>query len=84
MKNVNNSEQLKILDIIKTQIGLKLNLCNYFTGINDFNGKKYFNVVLNERTSESNDFQLLKNFCNQYKIISIEPNGVNRVAIIIN
>ena len=74
----------KILEMIKNQIGLHLDLCDYFTGINNFNGKKYFNVLLKERTSESNDYNKLLRFSKVYKTIDIEPNGVNRVAIIIN
>lgn len=75
---------VETLELIKKQIGLELQLCDYFTGIKDFNGKKYFNVVLKERNSESKEFELLKHFSRQYKIIDVEPNGVNRVAIVIN
>lgn len=73
-----------ILELIKKQTGIELQLCDYFAGIKEHNGKKYFNVILKERNSESKEFELLKRFSKQYKIIDIEPNGLNRLAIIIN
>jgi|GEM_PF-1147698 len=75
---------LKTLDLIKEQTGLELELCDYFTGIQEHNGRKYFNVILSQRTSESQDFDKLKRFANQYKIISVEPNGLRRVAVFLN
>lgn len=72
------------LDLIKEQIGLELNLCDYFTGIKEHNGQKYFNVVLSQRTSESQDFDKLKRFAEQYKLIKVEPNGLKRVAVFFN
>jgi len=73
-----------ILDLIKEQIGLELNLCDYFTGIKEHNGQKYFNVILSQRTSESQDFDKLKRFAEQYKLIKVEPNGLKRVAVFLN
>lgn len=72
------------LDLIKEQIGLELKLCDYFTGIKEHNGQKYFNVILSQRTSESQDFDKLKRFAEQYKLIKVEPNGLNRVAVFLN
>lgn len=72
------------LKLIKEQIGLDLNLCDYFTGIKTYNGKKYFNVILNQRNSESEDFILLKRFETQYKLIKIEQNGLRRISIFPN
>ena len=69
------------LDLIKEQTGLKLNLCDYFTGMKEHNGQKYFNVILSQRTSESQDFDKLKRFAEQYKLIKVEPNGLKRVAV---
>lgn len=71
----------KILKFIKLQIGLKLVPDTSFTGIRQHNGKKYFNVELKDRVSESNEFDLLERFANRTKLIKIEPNGVKRVAI---
>ena len=34
------------LEMIKEQTGLELELCDYFTGIKEHNGRKYFNVIL--------------------------------------
>lgn len=72
---------IETLELIKQQTGLIFNLCDYFTGIKEQNGRKYFNVILPQRTSESKDYDLLKRFSDKYKIISVEPNGLNRVAV---
>lgn len=72
---------VKTLNLIEKYTGLKLNLCDYFTGVKEHNGKKYFNVVLPKRNSESKDYDKLKRFSEKYNLISIEPNGVNRAAI---
>lgn len=70
-----------ILELIKTQTGLALTLCDYFTGIHALGEAHYFNVVLNERVSESTEFQTLQRFANTYSTIRVEPNGLHRVAI---
>jgi len=75
---------IKTLELIKEQTGLCLKLCDYFTGINEHNGIKYFNVILEKKTSESKDYDLLKGFSQKYKTISVEPNGLNRVSVYIN
>lgn len=74
---------LDTLELIKKQTGLSLNLCDYYTGIKSYAGKKHFNVVLSQRTSESIEYDILQKFANKYKLISVEPNGLKRVAIII-
>ena len=73
----------KTLLLIKDQTGLNLTLCDYFTGLRGIGGKKYFNVILPQKTSESNEYNILKRFADKYKKIQIEPNGVCRVAIFI-
>jgi hypothetical protein len=72
------------LELIKEQTGLKLELCDYFTGVKEHNGIKYFNVILSQRTSESKEYDLLKRFADKYKLISIEPNGLKRVTVFQN
>ena len=72
------------LEMIKQQTGLKLELCDYFTGIKKYNGRRYFNVFLSQRTSESKDYDILKRFADKYKMISVEPNGLKRVAVFQN
>jgi len=78
---------IKMIDLtlkyIEEQTGLKLLPCDYFIGMKELAGEPYFNVVLNEQTSESKDFDKLKRFAEKYKTIRIEPNGVKRVAIFI-
>lgn len=72
------------LELIKEQTGLKLELCDYFTGIKEHNGRKYFNIILRQRVSESKEYDILKRFADKYKMISVEPNGLNRVAVFQN
>jgi hypothetical protein len=72
------------LELIKEQTGLKLELCDYFTGIKEHNKRKYFNVILPQRTSESKEYDILKRFADKYKLISVEPNGLKRVAVFQN
>lgn len=72
------------LEMIKEQTGLELQLCDYFTGVKELGGRQYFNVVLNHRVSESQEFIALTRWAGKYQTISVEPNGVNRVAIFFN
>ena len=72
------------LELIKEQTGLNLELCDYFTGIEEYNDRKYFNVILHQRTSESKEYDTLKRFADKYKLISVEPNGLKRVAVFQN
>ena len=72
------------LHLIKEQTGLELTLCDYFTGIKEHNDRKYFNVILSQRTSESKEYGTLKRFADKYKLISVEPNGLKRVAVFQN
>lgn len=72
------------LKLIKDHTGLKLKLCDHFTGINTYNERRYFNVILSERISESLEYALLCSFANKYKLISVEPNGVKRIAVYLN
>ena len=84
MKAKNNFSISETLELIKKQTGLNLVLCDYFTGIHNYRGRKYFNVILSQRISESRDYDVLKKFADKYNLISVEPNGLNRVAIIQN
>jgi len=73
----------RVLSYIKDQIGLDLELCDKFTEIKTFNGKPYFNVLLNDRVFESNQMTALERLASKSNVISeIQPNGVNRVAIV--
>lgn len=80
--NLNNKIN-KTLTLIEKQTGLRLELCDHFDGIRYFNDKPYFNVVLKEKISESLEYDKLKNWCNQYKILKIENNGLKRIALFI-
>ena len=76
-----NSIIKSTLNHIEEQVGLKLLLCDNFKGIQEHAGDKYFNIVLEMRTSESVEFRKLEKFANKYQTIRIAPNGLNRVAI---
>lgn len=70
------------LKLIKDQTGITLELCDDFPGIYTHKKKKYFNVILNDaRIYTSPTWRKLKEFSIKTKLISIEPNGVERVAI---
>lgn len=70
------------LTLIELQIGLRLELCDHFTGIRYLNNKPYFNVVLKDRISESLEYDKLKKWCYQYGF-KIENNGLKRISIFI-
>ena len=67
---------------IKKQAGIELEPCDYFTGLQKHKGKKYYNFLLNEKVSESQDFLRLQRIAQNGNLIhAVEPNGVNRVAV---
>ena len=71
------------LTLIEQQTGLRLHLCDHFTGVRHFNNKPYFNIVLKEKISESLDYNKLKMWSEKYKILQIENNGLKRIAVFI-
>lgn len=82
---MNNDELIeKTLLLIKEQTGLNLSLCTHFTGLNKHQGKRYFNIILENRTCESDVYKILERFSHKTNLIGIEPNGVDRVAIFIH
>ena len=78
---VNKTE---ILKHIKTQTGLELSLCEYFTEVKKYNGRPYFNVILPNRVSEyTPQLRALERLAAKSSMIhEIQPNGVSRVAIV--
>lgn len=66
---------------IKKASGLQLVPCDYFKGIQTHNNKNYFNVILKDRVSESSVYSRLLNLIKYGLISSVEPNGLNRLAI---
>lgn len=74
---------IDILELIKKQTGLELKLCDYFTGMHTYKGNNYFNIITKKRISESSEYILLERFANKFNKITIEPNGLKRIAIII-
>lgn len=69
-----------ILNHIQEQTGLKLKI-DSDSGVKTMKREKYFNVLLDQRVSESEDYPQLEGFANKYKTIRVEPNGHKRVAI---
>lgn len=68
---------------IEEQTGLRLELCDHFTGIRFLKDRPYFNVVLKDKISESLDYIILKRWSDKYKNIKIENNGLKRLSIFI-
>ena len=60
----------KTLAVIKEQCGLNLKLDADFEGVQFLRNKSYFNVVIKERISESNEFIKLIQFERKYTFIS--------------
>lgn len=80
----NNQTINEVLLHIKKQIGLTLTLCDYFTGLRGQKDNRFFNVVLEKKTSESQEYEQLVRFSDKFKTIYIEANGEKRVAIYID
>ena len=72
------------LRYIDEHIGLKLNLCDHFTGLYSILGKKYFNVVLNDKVNESKEYAMLSNLSCKHGSIGVMQNGLRRVAVFSN
>ena len=84
MNRYNDEEVIAALLIFINQYtGLDLCADGYFKGIKTHKGKKYFNVELQQKTSESIEYnQLERLIALSYGIITnVEPNGVRRVAV---
>lgn len=67
------------LAFIEDQTGLKLDLCNYFAGVQFFNKRPYFNIVLKDNLCESSHYAKLEK-CPHVEVLS---NGLKRVAVFI-
>lgn len=74
----------QVLEEIKMQIGLSLVEDTAFPGIQNHCGRSYFSVDLGDRVTESAAFAKLERYASpDSSVISVEPNGVNRVAIFV-
>ena len=80
--NLTNKRK-ETLTLIEEQIGLRLDLCDHFTGIRFMDNKPYFNVVLKDKVSESLDYDKLKRWSDKYNTFKVENNGLKRLAIFI-
>ncbi len=77
------NKRKETLTIIEEQIGLRLDLCDHFTGVKFMGSKPYFNVILKDKISESLDYDKLKRWSDKNKSFKIENNGLKRLAIFI-
>lgn len=75
-----NSIEATLLKI-KEQIGLNLNLCDYFTGIYKCGSKEYFNVIIEDSIVGGKTYDKIRSLIKLGIISNCEPNGVHRVAI---
>lgn len=73
----------EIQTYIEKQTGLQLEICQDFPGLKVYKGKSYYNFLTKERFSESQEVLQLQRLAKRSNVIhSIEPNGLNRVAIL--
>ncbi len=67
---------------IEEQTGLILTPCDSFSGLKQHQGRSYYNFLVNDRFSESQEvLQLLRLADTSSRVYKIESNGLNRVAI---
>lgn len=81
LTKINNDVISDTLKLIKEQTGLELELCDYFTGLNEHCGKQYFNIITNEPVFASKTYNTLIRLSENGIISKVEPNGAYRLAI---
>lgn len=74
------------LSKIQEQSGLRLTLCDYFTGIRNNGAGDYFNVILSEDIylyggEMCHEYMTLGILVDEGIISDVAPNGIRRVAI---
>jgi len=69
------------LSEIKKHLGLELVKCDYFTGIQNHNGKEYFNIITKNAISEDSLYYDLRSLIQVGILSKIEPNGYKRIAL---
>ena len=74
----------EVLRMIEEQTGVCLDLCNDFPGVHFFKGRPYFNVMIQDRLSESTEYKKMQSFTLMHPGLKIEPNGLKRIAIFLN
>ena len=71
----------KTVKDIEKYLKIKLTLCDTFAGINEHDGNKYFNIVLETQIWNSDIYTKLVNI-QKFGIFSdVQPNGHKRLAI---
>lgn len=74
---------MQTLQTIQEQTGVILTHCPDFPKLRTRGGVRFFNAVLQQRTTESNDMRKLEVYAKKYGTIRVSPNGLYRVAIYI-
>lgn len=72
---------IKLVDTIHKLTGVVVSECDHFAGIKEFGGKKGFNVLFNDRLSESKDYNLVLSMCEKSNLFKIHQNGLKRCLI---
>lgn len=74
-----------VVDHVKSQIGVDLIIDDYFSGVRECKGEKYFNIELGDPFFISEDVEKLSRISGDDRIIeSVQPNGNKRLAIFFN
>ena len=74
----------KLQTYVKEQTGIVLEPCDYFSGEQTMGNEIYYNFILKNRVWDSQEFFSLNRLAQNSSLISrIEPNGVERIAIIL-
>ena len=86
MKNKNEELKKMVINHIEYHTGIKFDLCKEWSEIKKIKGCKYINIKTKTNNRFNSDEWLkLERCANNSSIINrIEPNGYERVAIILN
>ena len=75
----------ELQEYFRSQIGIDLLPCTYFSGVRSHNGLDYINFDLGRPVSESEDFTKMVQLASISGLVShVEPNGYARVAVFMN
>jgi hypothetical protein len=80
MTSLNGLNATQVIEFLNIQTGLNLTPDDHFSGIRYQGTRKYANVLLQERVTESQTFLALESFANTF-LDGVEPNGLYRVAV---
>ena len=73
--------QQQFIMYLKEQTGIDFKIDPYFSEIKTHRGQKYFNLDLGERVWNSRKYLTLERLSETHKTFTVEPNGIERIAI---